>query len=783
MRSCSLWLSVLALVGCAATAVQAENPESREAPGDDRQPSVLNPPDAVVLVRDGRRECVIVLPKEAGPSEAWAAEELQAHLREMTGAEVPILPDGKPNAILLGSAAKGLITPDELAALGDDGYIIRTQPRLVAIAGGPKRGTLYGVYTFLERLGVRWWTPTETHIPKLDSIAVEPMDLREVPRLQYRDIMYRDTHGEVGQLWMARNKLNGMIWKDAPAKLGGRYPFGGKMLAHTLMDLLKKHKVEITPEMMSMDAKGARAKPGSRRDQLCFTNRAAVEAITRVVVAEYKARPDIQFVMIGQEDGHNYCRCPECQAIAKREESQAGPVVHFANAVAEAAEKEVPGAAVAVNAYVWSRTPPKHLRPRPNVYVVLASYECDFGHPLADSVSKPNVDFRRDLERWDALTERLYVWDYVVNFLHYLMPQPNLDVMAPNLEYYADHGVVGVMEQGAWNAFGPEFAPLRQWGLAKALWNPEADNRKLIEEFCRGYYGPAGPAVLDYIDATHRFVREHPDWVQGIYRHTNSPHIAPAVIAEAEAALRKADAAAAESGDETFQRRVRHAHMPVWYVLLRMGPGSPMWRAVEAKVGRLDPSDVARDFSRVVSDYKMNELYEGGPGKAFFDWVADYGRQCAGGRVPAPEELKGDDWTRVRLIQGCQMDRGAAWYVRAEEASDGWAIRPARGKQVLHYLSDTNDFTPGTAYVARVRARAEGVADQAAGDVWTVGVGNACTLTVTAEQLRDGRWHTFEVGRVKPQGIGTAVWSQLLWKQRDALKHVDIDCVWLEKAE
>ena len=746
--------------------------------------------DGCTLVADGVPRSAVVVAEKAGPSEKFAAAELRDHIEAISGAKLEThgspadVPAGVATLICIGVDALPTVDPvrADAAKLGEEAFIIRVaEGRPVAIVGGGQRGTLYGVYEFLEGLGCRWWTPSESTIPKTKTIVVRRMTLRQSPRLEYRDIMSREGHGPEGQLWMARNKLNGMIWKDAPEGLGGRYLFAGKMLAHTLMDLLKSNGIEITPEMMSLDARGRRAAPGNRRAQLCFTNQAAIAAMARAVVAEYRKNPAIHFVMVGQEDGHNYCRCPDCQAIAEREESQSGPVIHFANAVAAAAEKEVPGAAVATNAYVWSRKPSKTLRPRKNVYIVMCPYECSFGQPMATSQAEPNIAFRAELERWGELTEELYIWDYTVNFLHYLMPHPTLDSLAPNVRYYADHKVVGVMEQGAWNCLAPEFGALRQWVLARALWNPRANNHALIEQFLSGYYGPAAPALGRYIDLTHRYVREHPDWVQGIYRHTNSPHIAPSIIAEAEAALRDADEAAADSRDETTQRRVRHAHMPVWYVLLRTGPRSPMWRAVREKVGELSGVDVARSFTRVVQDYEMNEVYEGGPGKAFFEWVAEYGPQCADGRIPAPAELADADWRRVRLIQGCQMDRGATWYVRADGTSDGWAIRPGNGRQVLHYLSDTNDFVPGREYEVYARVRADGVADDATGQVWSLHVGRLA-LSATAELLRDGAWHTLHAGAVKPEGIGTAITSHLLYRDRDRVKSVTIDCVWLVEA-
>ncbi|HUS47459.1 MAG TPA: DUF4838 domain-containing protein [Phycisphaerae bacterium] len=763
MKTLDLILAVALLVACFSPVIGAET---------------------ITLVDNGASDCVIALPKDASPSEKWAAEELVSHIKQMTGAELRIVPQAAQvpaKAIVIGDgpAARSLGVKIDANVLGTDGYIIKTLGDRLVIAGGRKCGTMYGVFTLLERLGVRWWTPTETHIPKAATVKAPAMDLREVPRLEYRDLLFRQVWDEPGRVWMAHNKLNGPLNKGTPAKRGGQYEYGGSGgLAHTMMRLLAKHKIEITPEMMSADARGRRARPGSRADQLCFSSDAAVQAMTQAVVAEYRQRPDIRFVVVGQEDGYNYCRCEKCQAVAKAEGSQSGPLIQFVNRVAENAEKQVPGTAVATNAYVWSRKPPRNIRPRHNVCIVLCTYECSFADPLATSTVKPNVEFRNDLEAWSRLSGKLIVWDYVTNFLHYLMPHPNLDVLAPNVKYFADHGVVGVMAQGQWNCLGAEFTQLRGWVLAKAMWDPNADNRALISEFLAGYYGPAAPAVQKYIDVTHRYMREHTDWVLNIYRHLNVPYIAPEIVAEAEAALREADEAVAGKGED-LERRVRHAHMPVWYLLTKCGPGSKMWRATEAKVGTLDMARLAEQFGQVVKDYQINEVAEGQQGKAFFEWLADYGKLVAARGVPVPEELRGRDPNSYRLIQACQMDRNANWFVPQAGATDGWAAKPPTGRQVLHYLSDTNDYTPGRTYRAFVRVRGEGVAGDANGPAWTCSLGSRPAVEVTAEQLRDGNWHTFEIGTIKPRGIGQGLTSGLLYKYRGKVKSIYIDCFWL----
>ncbi|MBT7299783.1 MAG: hypothetical protein HN849_09730, partial [Victivallales bacterium] len=136
----------------------------------------------VVLCRDGRARAVIVLPERPAPCVEVAARELIAHVRLITGVELPQIQvaDGQPLAamakgrvpILLGDSAwvrEQGIKPRELPA---EGFVVRVRQNLVIVAGhdGPSygqnyrfntdpAGTLYGVYRLLEGLGVRWVYP------------------------------------------------------------------------------------------------------------------------------------------------------------------------------------------------------------------------------------------------------------------------------------------------------------------------------------------------------------------------------------------------------------------------------------------------------------------------------------------------------------------------------------------------------------------------------------------------------------------------------------------------
>jgi hypothetical protein len=60
-------------------------------------------------------------------------------------------------------------------------------------------------------------------------------------------------------------------------------------------------------------------------------------------------------------------------------------------------------------AYEYTRQPPRHVQPRPNVIIRLCSIECDSAHPLP---APSNRKFADDIRGWSKICQRLYIWDY-----------------------------------------------------------------------------------------------------------------------------------------------------------------------------------------------------------------------------------------------------------------------------------------------------------------------------------------------------------------------------------
>ena len=463
-----------------------------------------------LAVRGAPAAYTIVVPAAASPSQKYAAEELRDYTEKMTDVKLPIATDAAPlppKAVLIGETkySRGLIADaqERVPPVGTDGFRLAVRPPHLLVIGSPDRGALYGVYELLERFGgCRWYASWCEKVPRRDRFAVpDTLDDTQVPALAMREPFWWDVleHGA----FAARLRVNSRSWRRNEEKFGGTpFRFGGGLgSCHTFNALLPPEKYfDAHPEYFSM-VKGKRL---NGRTQLCLTNPDVLRIVTSNVLARIRRDPGAKFYGVSQNDWYNYCECPACKAIDDEEESHAGTMVRFVNAVAEAVEKEFPNAIIETLAYQYTRKPPKKTRLRRNVIPCLCTIECDFAQPIDVSPYKQNISFRDDIRGWAKQTDLLYVWDYTTNFRHYTMPFPNVYALQGNVKFYRDNGVKCLFEQGAYQGRHADFAELKAWLLAKWMWNPDLPMEPLLDDFFAGYYGKAAPFVRRYFEAVHR---------------------------------------------------------------------------------------------------------------------------------------------------------------------------------------------------------------------------------------------------------------------------------------
>jgi hypothetical protein len=546
-------------------------------------------PDEITLARNGVSDYRIVISSSAPELEKHAAEELQVFLREISGARLPIITDDQPQTkyeiILGGNRHRPKFSTPEL---GKEGFAILTLGDNLIIEGGSPRGTLYGVYTFLEDyLGCRWFSSKVSHIPQMPTITLDPINDVQVPVLDFREVYYADP---MDPDFAARLKLNGNASKMKDHKLVSERHSGWGTWCHTFFTFVTPDKYfKDHPEYFSLTG-------GQRKaSQLCLTNPdvfditvARIKELTEhprdfaagAPVANLSRPPgpiwadkEDLYWDVSQMDWAGYCQCPNCKAIDQREGTPMGSILTFINKIAA----QFPDRTISTLSYQYSRKPPKTLRPASNVAIMLCNIECTRGVAIPDSPFPQDIAFRQDIENWSPISNNLFVWDYVVNFGNLLTPNPNLRIQQPNIKLFVEHNAKGIFCQGS-REVGGEFCELRNYLLAKLLWNPDSNVDIIIDDFLKGYYGPAAKPIRQYIDLLHDSAEKagKPIGMNDKPNNHRDGFLSPELIVQYEKLFDRAEKLVPDNADLLF--RVRTARMPLMYAQLEMKLDTPARR-------------------------------------------------------------------------------------------------------------------------------------------------------------------------------------------------------------
>ncbi len=525
-------------------------PIAAQKNGKKKAPVTIAAAQDIILAEDQVSRYRIVIPFAATTFELKASEVLQDYILQISGAALPIVKAGEHKSryeIVLGQNER----LDELKAginlnmLKEDGFVIRTDSMRLIIAGGNEKGTLYGVYTFLEDyLGCRMYSPSVKLIPKQTRIRLGKINSTQVPVIGFRDTHYRVAWNAGYTEW---HKL------DHDEK-GGRPDWG--MWVHTFNALVPPETYyQDHPEYFSM-VKGKRIPT-----QLCLTNPEVLDITIQNLRRKIAEKPDALYWSVSQNDNKDYCTCDKCKAIDDREGSPSGSIVHFVNQVAD----QFPDKMISTLAYEYGRHAPKTLKPRDNVNIMLCSIEAHRDKPITEDAK--SADFVRDVEDWGKIAKDIIVWDYVIQFNNLISPFPNLHVLKPNIQFFAKNGVNAMFEQGN-REVGGEFAELRTYLISKLLWNPEANVDTLMNDFLRGYYGGAAKSIRKYIDEMRVALLQsgQPLRIFGTPNEAATSYLTPSLIERYQMIFDEAEQAVAASPE--ILERVKIARLPLEFAIM-----------------------------------------------------------------------------------------------------------------------------------------------------------------------------------------------------------------------
>lgn len=391
--------------------------------------------------------------------------------KRITGAELPVLTDTAPrkNDIVISSSGGNNIK--------EDGFALTTDRNILHIKGADK-GAIYGVITLLERYaGCNYWSEHEYTAPASASLSFPDINIAENPAFRYRQSQnYALATDPEYRKWMRL---------EEPAD-----EFASSLWVHTFDRLLpsaiygKEH-----PEYYAYF--NGKRHPG-KASQWCLTNPEVLETVSHRIDSIFKANPDKNMISVSQNDGNRTnCTCLQCAEIDSIEGGPSGSLIYFLNKLAE----RMPDKQFSTLAYLYTMHPPKHIKPRENVNIMLCDIDCYREVPLTDNVT--GRDFMKALTGWAQKSNNIFVWDYGINFDGYLTPFPNFHILAPNIRTFRDNNVSMHFSQIA-SSRGGDFAEMRTWIVSKLMWNPDADADSLMNTFLNGYYGKAAPMLKEY---------------------------------------------------------------------------------------------------------------------------------------------------------------------------------------------------------------------------------------------------------------------------------------------
>ena len=492
-----------------------------------------------IIADKGKSFYHIVTARTSHEAENYAASVLYLYLFKATGAFVPSFSDDerclpKGPEIHIGPCVRGIKT-DTSSIESDDGFLIKTRGEDIVITGKTPRGTVYGVYYFLEKyIGFKCFTKDVETYDNVETLAVEDLDLAVHPAFEYREVYFRSAFDP---LFCVKNGLNSNM-APIPKEWGGKMKFFN--FHHSFGDLLPPDvHFDAHPEYFSM-VDGVRQK---ERTQICLTSEGAFQEARKQLRRWIRENPDCKVFSIAQNDWQNNCTCPRCKALDDAYNTPAASMITFVNRLAEDIKEDYPDVLIHTFAYKYTKKAPVGLKVADNVIVRLCNIECSWDVSMerqaAERPESEAAGFMENIRRWKKLCKHLYIWDYACVFWNYLLPFPNYRSMPENMRTYQKLGITGVMQQGNFS-YGEASAltDLECYLAARLLWDPNRDTEKLTNDFLMAVYGKnAFPYMKEYVDL---LVREAEGKQLTIHIFSDSEIFSDDLVNKAEELFQKA---------------------------------------------------------------------------------------------------------------------------------------------------------------------------------------------------------------------------------------------------
>ena len=693
--------------------------------------------NVLLITKNGKSPYTIIRAVDAAEPEKKAIQELTQHIKAASGVNIPVKTENSKfsgPAIYIGQTAFARKYGILFQNYGKEEWLIKVIGKDIVIGGGRPRGTIYGVWEFLERrAGIMWLDEKFTYLPELNEITVpDNFELKGKPAFAIRCIYaYHRNPQKARRLFMARNRQNLFHGESGLGylKAWGIYKIlGSPRECHTYYNYTK----DWGPEnencfSLSKSGKRLRAVNPSGPGQVCLTNpktrKLFAAELRGFIEADRAGSKDGNYPWIydiSANDNNSKCVCPKCLAAAKKYGSYSGLVLEFTNAIADSIAGDYPDVKVQMFAYMFAQEVPENIKARPNVIVRLAQLGSEWAGAVRDSLrplSHPNNEVcRQQVLGWSKIAS-LAIWDYWIMYLKDTEASSCTPAIVSNLRFYHDKNVISILIESE-KPLDTCFYALRIWLGFRFMNNPDLDAATEIDRFMKVYYGPAAPFMkefLKYLEKRNAEIKKRLTDLP-VQRRTD---LDDAFFIKADKLFAAAEAAVA--GKPDYLRRIAKERVVIDRVRL-------------LRKSELKPFDTKPEIERLKKNYftACEDYLSPGKNKLQFQNFLE----SLTIDIPPPEKFKNANiafditWGRLR---SCTRQ---AKIIKIPDAAGGKAI-------VLKKFKDTGDLHYGFYDVSNKKQK--------------------YTIKLKRKSLpQDEKFHFYKIGRVNlpPKSY---VWAHPTW--------------------
>lgn len=338
-------------------------------------------------------------------------------------------------------------------------YSIEQKDNRVIISGSSENEVAAGIsYFFSEYAGI---IIGETYKLGVKEIIVpKGLSYRSELAFEYREPYFPDNFNAGFRKWNTTQTLeeNWALWGHNIGKA-----------------------VKVIPAMYAV----VNGKPNE--EQFCFSSPELEQELINFIDRSRREDPARNKFMIMPNDNNFVCHCNKCQAVGNTKTNASPAVFSLLNRLA----KKFPEQQFFSTAYITTAQPPVFALEK-NTGVMISTMPFQKGVVIGKSATESKIN--KTVTDWKKVADKIYLWDYAVNFDNYFDAYPTLLIAQQNLKYYKKLGVTGVFMHGS-EEYYSAFGGLKAYIYAQLLQNTDIDIDKHIKRYFENKY----PAVSDLL--------------------------------------------------------------------------------------------------------------------------------------------------------------------------------------------------------------------------------------------------------------------------------------------